>query len=589
MPVIPNSSAAGAYGLYIQGSNVMRMCPADSVSITETGSASNAVMEFDLMATDVPYSYMLGLWMNVELRVLATGRRLFFGKLLNLRRSHGPGNLRLAHCTAVSMDVMLDQRVLPNWTSKRPNVANIATDRLQVQNVMQLAGVPYVDALDTYVNSTQATMPVVNVPGGGSVREILKAIAEAAATAADPTQRRFYVDFDGHLRWFKGTNATTAPYILGDADYVTTVKATSGILSLVSFREYTGTPLDPYGVATVTLNGGFTQNVASMVPNQQPLTAITFNGTTGYASLAGASLHQADGPWSIEMWVKRGATLGTAQTLVSAGTNDYLVAFDASNKLIVQKEGTGDNFVSTPAYTSTDPMHIVVTRAVGTTTVYVNGASAAGTTTARTFASAAGAVNIGRKLSTTNLFLTGTVQLFSFYNATLSAATALAHYNDGWTITPDAFEFESDITGAGSYVYVKGGNATGTGWVTPVPAISISQQQFIIDRPQSTTAALKAAVGTGYLKAEASPLHGFRATVTGFDGWRAGQTVTIDDASLSIPDLSGTGAVNQIPATYEIKQVDTTPNMGNGVLTYDIYGGTLPWSGAFDVQRKKRR
>jgi hypothetical protein len=99
----------------------------------------------------------------------------------------------------------------------------------------------------------------------------------------------------------------------------------------------------------------------------------------------------------------------------------------------------------------------------------------------------------------------------------------------------------------------------------------------MLDAPNSNTAAKLNAIGTAFLKGEGANVVGGRATVMGYDGWRAMQTLTVDNASLGV---SG---------SYEIRQIDTTTGAGNGVNTYDIYFGALPWSGTFDVQRKKRR
>jgi hypothetical protein len=563
-----------------------------SVTVNETAGDSNATMTFTVefqsyAAANANTSWLTQLGQIIALNDLTNGRRVFLGVLVNCRRRHLGATGVALECTAISHDSWLDRRLLPTWTSKRPNGTNMATDREQVQNLTTLVSQAKWDAINTYVASTNAAMPVVKLDNGGTARTILAAIAEAAATAADPTTRRFYIDFDNHLHYFKGSEGNSAPYIIGDASYTSTVRATSGILSLVSFREVSGNPYDPYGAATVTMNGGYTQNVASLVPNEEMMRSVTLNGTTGYASLAGATLHQGNGPWSVELWFKRGATLGTVQTMVSAGTNDYEIGFTAANEIVVSKEGTGNNFVTNATYTDTNAHHLVVVRPNGgPTVVYVDGASKAGTTTARTFVSAAGAVNIGRRLSSTDRYFTGTLQDVAFYDAALSAATALAHYNDGWTLVADEFEFETDVIDTGQTIYVKGGNAAGSGWVTISPPLTYSAGQAIIDRPQSTTASLREALAQGYGKREMAPVHSGRATITmPASTWRAGQTLTIDNHALGVPDDA---AVFDIPATFEIRQLVTHPELGSGVVTYEIYFGALPWSGNFAVQRKKK-
>ena len=79
------------------------------------------------------------------------------------------------------------------------------------------------------------------------------------------------------------------------------------------------------------------------------------------------------------MWFKR-ATLGGAQCLWSGGTNDIYIGFDASDKIVVEKEGTGSNFVSDgPVADTTHGQYLAVVRpAGGPTLVYRNGNSITG-------------------------------------------------------------------------------------------------------------------------------------------------------------------------------------------------------------------
>lgn len=591
---IPTGTAA-AFGLYVGGGNFTTAVEAESVRITEVGGESNATLEFTITnrssgGVGFGPAHLSALAQDIRLEDLTNSRRLFNGNLVNARRRHFAATGMEIICTAVSLDAWLDRRVLPSWTSKRPNGTNMGSDREMVQNVTTLASAGWWDALNAYVNNTQTmTGTVVKMPQGGTAREILTAIAEAASTAADPGARRFYVDFDGHLHYFKGSESSSAPYLIGDADYGRVVKTTTGAVSYWPLGDSGSTAYDAMGNANGTWTGSDFTSAKWFLVNEPGRPAFRFNasGNTSYVTVTDSDLHQADGPWSVEAWVKRSST-GSAQVIWSGGATDVLIGFDATDHVLVQKEGTGNHFVSDNTYTSTSTLyHIVVTRTGGaTTTVYVNGSSISGTTTSRTFVSAAGAVNIGRKLSTTDSYFKGTIAHVAFYSAALSAATVLAHYNDGKTIVPDDFEFETDINSYNFMTYVRGGNAVGSGWVYhPVNQGFVSQS--MIDRPQSDTASLKEAIGKGFLKREGSTQHSFRATITmPASTWRAGQTVTVDNASLGIPE--STGAITT-PAAYEIKQLDTYPNLGSGVVTYEIYGGQLPWSGNFQVQRKKKR
>jgi len=588
MPVPQQGNANGrSFSLLVQGVNVTGRVPVDSVRVTETGGDSNPTLEFMIEGAAYPLAWADKLSQDVELRDNSNDRRLFKGNLVNLRRIHQSGSFIGAQCTALGYNAWLDRLVLPKWISKRPNGTNMTTDREMVQNVASaLATTPVgnfaFDAINTYVASTNAAMPVVKVDSGGTVGSILSAIAEAAATAADPTARRFYVDFDNHLHYFKGSESTTAPYLIGDASYTTVVKATSGLVSLWAFREASGTSVgDAMAYANATLAGGYTQNVASGVPNEPGMRSTTLNGTTGYASATGANLHPGN-TFSVELWFKR-TTTGDTMYLVSAGTDDYEIRFTSGDKLTIRKGNVADVWTTDATFTDTANWHhLVATKSGSTRAIYVDGVEKSGSGTNATIVAGSGTIDIGRSKVTETSFFNGSLQDVAVYSTALSAATALAHYNDGWTLVADDFEFETDVNDAGKAVYVRGGTSAGTGWVSLLTNANYGQT-FIVDRPESTTASLKDAIGKGFLKREAQTVHGGRAVVTGYDGWRVGQTLTIDNDGLGI------GGSYAMSGALEIRQIDTLPNMGSGVVTYVIYFGTLPWSGTFAVKRKRRR
>jgi hypothetical protein len=143
-------------------------------------------------------------------------------------------------------------------------------------------------------------------------------------------------------------------------------------------------------------------------------------------------------------------------------------------------------------------------------------------------------------------------------------------------VVPDYIDFDTDYNDSGFSVYVRGSTSAGSGWANAT-YVSPYGANTIIDRPQSDTLAKREAIATAYLRREFAQVRGGRFTVTGFDGWRAGQTVAIADEGLGV---SG---------NYEIKAIEAQMTTGSSVLTYDIYYGTLPWSGTYDIKRKNRR
>ena len=117
------------------------------------------------------------------------------------------------------------------------------------------------------------------------------------------------------------------------------------------------------------------------------------------------------------------------------------------------------------------------------------------------------------------------------------------------------------------------GGGRGVGRDTP-------ERREFIARPDSGTTAKKKNYAAAFLRENNDPITGGSFTITGYDGWRVGQALYLTDAEIS--SLDGTVA-------YEIRQIDTDVNMGNGKLTYTIQFGRPVYSGARHIARRTRR
>jgi len=161
-------------------------------------------------------------------------------------------------------------------------------------------------------------------------------------------------------------------------------------------------------------------------------TAITIDGAGQLVSVTDATaLHLGNGPLSIEFWIKRTATQGTNQGVVSKGSDDYYVRLDSSNRIDVLRSGTGSIFTSTGTLTDTASWHhIVVTKNTTTTIIYLDGAVFAGTGSSSAFTDNTSALNIGQDLGGGDP-LHASVDELALYNVVLSAATVLSHFQAG--------------------------------------------------------------------------------------------------------------------------------------------------------------
>jgi hypothetical protein len=115
-------------------------------------------------------------------------------------------------------------------------------------------------------------------------------------------------------------------------------------------------------------------------------------------------------------------------------------------------------------------------------------------------------------------------------------------------------------------VYVVGANAAGSGWVRDTDAIRDIGYDFqaFLNVDTSDTAAKRNSLGAAYLGRVAAVVTRGSFEITGADGWRPGQIVTITDAALGL-----------VAATYQIAGVTSTIEGGSGVRTYRVEYGAL--------------
>lgn len=576
--------SAPIYNITVGGVDFTRRIPAESVHVSESGSDSIATMEFSVN-TNVGQQVMqynaTGEEFPAEVLFtdLANNRRFFGGWITGVTRRHAGGTSIVQDVRCVSYDSWLDRRYLANyWTTDNTNQSGnkLSDDRLIVQDIIAKgkAQAPFSVALvasNSTVASTNTSMPKMNL-GDGSLRDHILQVAEQAAGLSG-TPRRVYVDFYTNVHYFSDNEADDAPYRIGDASYTATIKATSGLLSFWPMNEASGTlAYDINSTRNLTLSGNCIRGIDGGVVNEPGRDSTSFVG--GFGLVSSAALHPGT-TISLECWFSRGST-GTQQTIFDAGTGDYSVEFQTDNTIRVFKRGTGADFITNAGYINTDIWrHLVVTHSATTTHVYVDGVDQAGTATYKTFVPTTNNLYIGEANDGTSKF-NGNLQDIAIYNVALSAATVTAHYNDGVTLVPDEIERDIDYNDAFTAVYVKGTTTTSSGWVTAVLGHTYAANT-IIDRPDADTTAKRDAAGLAYANREGAEVVTVRFVVTGYDGWRAGQTVVIDDATLGIN------------SSLEIKDIQTTFGpAGSASLTYEISAGALPFRGHMDVKRKNR-
>jgi hypothetical protein len=619
--MLGNSLAAAAnngsrYVLTVSGVNVLpKKVPLDMAPVRITLAGPGGTSQMTFTVEDPTKAIALPDGSRVQFQDTLSPTGIWFSGLLINRvvKRHPSGQGRITECTAIGLDWFFDSIDTKNKFKSKANVTgrnnsftnddDVVRTFLELNSLAELA-----QDSNPNIHQTATDMDSFDIDVGMSVRDGLDETADQAQPGSGTSLRRYYVDGNGLLHWYSGTEGLVPPARIADGSYLTNVLNRSGVVSFVSGAPASSTTLlDHKAYTTTTLNGGFTVGVASLCLNEQQLPAVTWNGTTGFASLSGANIHPGD-TFTVGGIFRRART-GQAETLVSAGTGDYYVGFDATNHLLIQKEGTGNQFVSDNTYTSTTNVyHWRFARSPGATAVYINGQAITGTDTARTFVAAAGAVNIGRKLSTTDTFLKATTWGHYFSANKDSASTVLADFNQWISLSAEGLQVETSSGGVRKSVYIKGhgtpGQPGGVGYgLVPTtehdpfpqnaprespPSYFPHIPRATLDRPDSTTAKKRNRIGYSFLLANNSPTRSITFDTT-YDctqvpvagrqtSFRPGQLLVLtDDAN----DLSG--------VAVEIKQVDIDLNLGNYQTTFSVTADALGFSALRRMLRKQNR
>ena len=160
--------------------------------------------------------------------------------------------------------------------------------------------------------------------------------------------------------------------------------------------------------------------------------AVSLDGTSGYVGVPDyAALDVANGPFSVEFWVKRKSTTGN-QSIIDRGPGSYQIYFGSTDgKLTVGRNGGGTLAKESTATTDTTSFHhFVITKSGATTKIYRDGVDVTAAGTDATLTNSTTNLWLGRWNDGTS-FANVVLDDVSVYGTALTAAKALAHYQAG--------------------------------------------------------------------------------------------------------------------------------------------------------------
>jgi hypothetical protein len=215
--------------------------------------------------------------------------------------------------------------------------------------------------------------------------------------------------------------------------YNNVITTTAGLVSFWRFNDLTTTVTDARGTNNGSLVNGPLVNQAGALAGDANK-AVLLDGTDDYVSVpdANTGLDLADGPLTLEAWVKRPVSAPTgSMCLFDKGAAAYQFCYDA-DKTAFLKNGAG-SYIATSSTTVTDTgwHHLVVTKTAAATKLYIDGNDLTVPSVSQTLANNNVALIIGAVNPGSAGRLRGTVDEFAVYNSVLTPAQVMDHFKAG--------------------------------------------------------------------------------------------------------------------------------------------------------------
>jgi hypothetical protein len=549
---VENGDTDNLYSLTVNGINLLESVPVNITPISWFDSADNGIgnMQFTVYDPAPAWADRIGV-LRIGAEVVffdhLQGTRLFAGNITHLSYTKATVG-RWVSVEVSSYDIWLDWCIVPrlrfrNNTGKR--IRELTNDRGIIRKIFKVGRLPLLAR--GAVEQTATDVPVLDL-SGLTVREALEEVADAAKKADGGLSlpRSFYVDYYRRLHYFEGAELGAAPFRVTDQSYaeLVTHHANAKEYWPLTDADYAaGDAIGKLGVLDLT-NAVASAETRNGVPNQPYAGWGSDDASTALsAPSGGGAALTCSGGWALETWryIDTAVAASTRLLLTFAATEDGPEASVlTSGGISLSKRGGGGTTTWASAGVTTGLYHIVVgQKADGTNYCIVNGVDqGAGSGTAGACGDTWDSLTLDRSSSGDGFV--GYHQHHAWYTGDgLTAAEALAHYRAGLGIRVEDFGYEDDGDEDTYWVYVRGRNAKGSGWVTDKASDYVvgdggsgpSGPQAFVKSGKSDTVKKRNRFG------EAAMRRNRRVNAASFTirentaGWRAGQRVKVDDTA----------------------------------------------------------
>jgi hypothetical protein len=188
-----------------------------------------------------------------------------------------------------------------------------------------------------------------------------------------------------------------------------------------------------------TTNGTITYGVGG--PTTDGAGAADFDGSTGYVTVPShADLDLADGPMTVECWLKPPVTISSTRAAVDKWLGGYNMRLNSSRAMQVVKAATSVIATATTVCGSDVWSHVVWRKNGATVTQVLNLIDVTGAVTNATLADTGDQLIIGAERGPTSFFL-GAIGRVALYASYLSDARLQAHYDAAFVSGTDTFTY----------------------------------------------------------------------------------------------------------------------------------------------------
>lgn len=559
------------YSLTVNGVNILQSVPVNLYPLTWNDTADNGIgtMDFTVHDPDPNWSnrnQLLKIGAEVVFFDHANASRLFAGNITHLSYTKAVVG-RWVSVTVSSYDVWLDWCIVPRLrmrTNTGKRIRSTTRDQSLVRKLLKVSRSPVRGGI---VTNTATDLPVMQL-AGNTLREALEEVADAAKKADGglSVARHFYVDYNLRLHWYEGNESNGAPYRVTDQDYAALVAGHQDNVAYWPLGEdqnnlAPGEYSDRKGGCPLAAWNGFAQSASSLVPNQ-PFGAQIGDPSNWVGSSSASRLDNIQGlagGWMFEGWFQLSDLTGSqylVNTYKASGQNGPDIYIDSSGRMVLRSTADSlQSFTNTGAIVAGNTYHVAMgQRSDGTNKLWLNGVA---TTLTTDNATLCGDEFTSWVISDSNGPNAGA--LFHHYawyiGDNYSDTDAAEHYKAGLGVLVEDHFYEDDGEEDTFWVYVRGKNAKGSGWVTDKASDYVvgnsssgpSGPQRFIRKNQSDTAKKKNRFGEAAMRRNRRVNSGGFTLQDNTDGWRAGQRVTIhDDAfgfdhqTFTIASVSGT-------------------------------------------------